>query len=179
MTSVASRRIFKSTVASQPELRELLEFLFAGELLGPSSRIWMVTPWISDIAILDNRSGCYDSLVPEWGRRHLRLSDVLVRLMQSGTEVVVVTRPDPHNAILVQKVTDLARDWSVSDRFRVVHRENLHTKGILTDQCLLAGSMNITNNGLELLEEMITFDTAPEDVGQAKLSFESYLEARG
>jgi hypothetical protein len=179
MTTLSSRRIFKSTVASQSELRELLEFLFSGELLGPSSRIWMVTPWISDITILDNRSGCYDTLVPEWGRRQLRLSDVLVRLMLSGTEIVVVTRPDPHNTNLVQKVTDLAHDWFVGDRFRVIHRENLHTKGILTDQFLIAGSMNITNNGLELLEEMITFDTAPEDVGQARISFESYLEAKG
>ena len=41
----------------------------------------------------------------------------------------------------------------------------------IKDSFFLSGSMNITYNGIELLEEQITFDIDGAEVGSAKLTF--------
>ena len=33
---------------------DLLQAIFAAEILRPSARMWIVSPWISDIPVLDN-----------------------------------------------------------------------------------------------------------------------------
>jgi hypothetical protein len=40
------------------------------------------------------------------------------------------------------------------------------------------GSMNITYRGLKLNDEAVIYDTSPQSLAQARISFESYLEAR-
>ena len=34
---------------------DLLQMLFLSELLAPSRCLWLVSPWISDIPVIDNR----------------------------------------------------------------------------------------------------------------------------
>jgi hypothetical protein len=47
----------------------------------------------------------------------------------------------------------------------------LHEKGLLGDDFYLSGSMNLTYGGVELLEETVKFDTAPEVVADARLVY--------
>lgn len=170
-----SRRIFKTATSSQQEIRELLQFIFVSEVLSPGERIWLVTPWISNVPILDNRSGLFSSLDPNWGQRIVRLNEILVRLMEFKTEVVIVTRPDDHCKNFVQSLQEELELMGGANRLVVQWREELHTKGILTYKSLLTGSMNLTNNGLDLLDEQVTFDTDPRDIAQGRINFESYL----
>lgn len=172
-----SRRIFKSTNTSQSEIRELLQFIFTGEMLSPGKRVWLVMPWISDVPILDNRAGGFDVLDPGWGHRELRLIDVILRLLALRTEVVIVTRGDAHNKKFTDRLTEAASENGVDAALRIITRDVLHTKGVLTDTGFLSGSMNLTYNGLDLLDEMVTFDTSPPDVAQARVNFEGYIEA--
>ena len=51
----------------------LLQALFSAELLVPSRRLWLVSPWISDIPILDNTAAGFSMLGPLWGRSWVRL----------------------------------------------------------------------------------------------------------
>jgi hypothetical protein len=53
----------------------------------------------------------------------------------------------------------------------VTQVEDLHEKGLLADDFYLAGSMNLTYGGVELLEETVTFDTAADVIAQARLVF--------
>ena len=46
--------------------REFLESLFTAELLRPSRRLFLVSPWISDIAVIQNLGRRYASLDPTW-----------------------------------------------------------------------------------------------------------------
>jgi hypothetical protein len=172
MTNQETRRIFKSSSASLAELHELFEFLFVGELLAPSADLWLVSPWVSDINILDNRAGTYDALLPEAGRRPIRLSEVLLHLMRAGTRLHLVVKPDEHNETILRKLGELALDWSVTENFHLQRREHLHMKGVLTANALVSGSMNVTYNGVQLNEEMIAFDTNPRIVAEARLNFE-------
>ena len=64
-----TRRIFRSSYTSNAEIRELLELLFTAELLLPSRCLWIISPWLSDLDLLDNRSDAFSSLDPQWGPR--------------------------------------------------------------------------------------------------------------
>ena len=55
------RRIFRSSSTSNAEIRELLESLFAAELLSPSRCLWLVSPWLTDLELLDNRAGAWSA----------------------------------------------------------------------------------------------------------------------
>lgn len=170
-----SRRIFKTVNTSQSEIRELLQFMFVGEILSPSQKIWLVTPWISNVPILDNRTGTFGVLDPSWGHREIRLTEILLRIMALGTQIVIVTRPDEHCLNYTSRLFEQSEEMGVKDKLLVLYQKVLHTKGVLTDNGLLTGSMNLTNNGLDLLDEMVTFDTDIADIAQARINFEGYL----
>ena len=89
MTHPPTRHIHKSSWRCQDEVRELLQAIFVGEMLAPSQCLWLVSPWISDIPVIDNRAGAFDALDSSWGPRALRLGEVITRSLQIGTTVVV------------------------------------------------------------------------------------------
>lgn len=179
MTQVfASRRIFKSAVTSQNLIRELLQLMLLGELMAPGGqRVWFVSPWISNVAILDNRAGGFNAVNPEWGAREIRLVEISVELMVRGCPIWVATSLDDHNVAFLDTLAEAVAEIGLSDKLSIVRRENLHTKGILLRRGLLTGSMNITYRGLELNDEVVMYDTNSQSLAQARISFESYLEA--
>ena len=75
-------------------------------------------------------------------------------------------------------MAEATAEIGLSDKLCIVRRQNLHTKGILLGRGLLTGSMNITYRGLELNDEAVIYDTSLQSLAQARISFESYLEAR-
>jgi phosphatidylserine/phosphatidylglycerophosphate/cardiolipin synthase-like enzyme len=169
------RRIFKSSATGPEVIRELLQLMFLSELLSPSERIWIVSPWISDVPVLDNRSGNFDVMNPEWHRREIRLSDLAVQVLSGGSQLVIVTRPDEHNLGFLDQFTERANELALMDNVIIEKRESLHTKGILTDNGLLLGSMNLTYSGFELNDEVIEYDISSQRVAEARHSFLSYL----
>lgn len=165
------RRIFRSSSTSHAEIRELLESLFAAELLAPSRCMWLVSPWLTDLELLDNRTGAYAALDPQWGPRHLRLAELLGRLLELGTHVVVATRPDDHNEAFIRKLDDIARSTGVESQLTVHRKSTLHHKGFLGCDFYLSGSMNLTFNGVEILDEGVTFETSREATESARIAF--------
>jgi hypothetical protein len=174
----ASRRIFKSAVTSQSLIRELLQLMLLGELMAPGGeRVWLVSPWISNVPIIDNRAAGFNAVNPEWGAREIRVVEIFVELMVRGCPLGLATSLDTHNGPFLEAIRNAAEEAGVGDSLRVVRRENLHTKGILLRRGLLTGSMNITYRGLELNDEAVTYDTSAQSLAQARVNFESYLEA--
>lgn len=172
-----TRRIFKSAVTSQNLIRELLQLMLLGELVAPGGdRAWLVSPWISNFILLDNRAGGFGSVNPEWGSRQVRLVEVVTSLMSRGTPLGIATSLDEHNEDFITMLEEAADEAGVADRLLVVRRQHLHTKGVLLKRGLLTGSMNLTNNGLELNDEMVVYDTAAKTLAEARLNFESYAE---
>jgi phosphatidylserine/phosphatidylglycerophosphate/cardiolipin synthase-like enzyme len=169
-----TRRIFRSHVTSQEVVRELLQIMFLAELLAPSRQVWLVSPWISDFVLLDNRSGRFDSINPQWQRREIRLVDYAQQLMTNGTRVIVVSRPDTHNQTFLSRLEDRSRESGLDDHLELLSRDGLHTKGILTDSSLLLGSMNLTYSGLELNEESVYYETSTEAIAKAYIEFQIY-----
>jgi phosphatidylserine/phosphatidylglycerophosphate/cardiolipin synthase-like enzyme len=174
------RRIFKTALTGTETTRELLQTMFVGEILNQvqidqAHKIWIVSPWVSNIMIIDNRSGNFDCLNPEWGRREIRLGDLLISLMTRGIEVFVVTRDVEQNKGFLSSFKGLVEEHALGDQHKVILRDQLHTKGILLSKSQLLGSMNLTHYGLEINDESIIFSTDVEDVAQTRLEFERYL----
>ena len=172
----SSRRIFKSTVTSQNVIRELLQIICLAEILEPSNEVWFVSPWISDFILLDNRSGGFDSVNPQWHGREIRLTDLALQLMTGGTRIIVVTRSDGHNRTFLDKMQDMTNEAGLGGLLTQIIRDKLHTKGIVSETGLLLGSMNLTYNGLELNDEYVQYETDPENIAKARLEFEFYKE---
>jgi len=170
------RRIFKNQQTGSATIKELLQSMFVGEILETYGRIWIVSPWVSNITLIDNRSGNFDTLSPEWGRREIRLTDVLIGLMSKGTKVVIVTRDDDTNKPFLNKLRDTAEIHALNEQLEFKLDPLLHKKGILLSHSLLMGSMNLSNNGLEMLDEWIQFSIDPEDIATTKLEFQKYVE---
>jgi phosphatidylserine/phosphatidylglycerophosphate/cardiolipin synthase-like enzyme len=172
-----TRRIFKSAVTSQNLIRELLQLMFIGELLSPSDeRAWLVSPWISNVMLFDNRAGGFNIVNPDWGNREVRLVEVMITLMSRGTHLGICTSFDDHNENFITLIKEAADEASVSEKLVIIQRQRLHTKGVLLKRGLLTGSMNLTYYGLELNEEQVVYDSAPTHLAQARLNFESYIE---
>lgn len=165
-----NRVIRKSKTQSASEALDLIAALLAAELLNPSICLWLVSPWISDIDTIDNTAGTFPAL-NRFGRRPIRLTEVLVSLAASGTRVVVATTSDSHNHTFRTRLRLLASDIRVDDEVSVVVDPTgaLHTKALTGDDFALAGSMNITYNGIHLREEQVALETDPSYVAQARM----------
>ena len=74
----------------------MLETLFVAELASPSRCLWIVSPWISDVPLIDNSTGHYDFFSgSDW--KTIYLSEVLVELCSRGSQIVVATTDAPTN----------------------------------------------------------------------------------
>jgi phosphatidylserine/phosphatidylglycerophosphate/cardiolipin synthase-like enzyme len=141
---------------------DLLQTVFAAELIAPSSSLWIVSPWISDIAILDNSTNAFSTLAGDWARSRVPLSIVLGHLLRRGTTIRIAARPIEHNDAFFAALLQQAGDGGA--RLRVEKTDTLHEKGILGDGFYLSGSMNITHNGISFNDEVLHFFTNPETV---------------
>ena len=170
-----NRSTFTTQSTSRAAIREMLEGIFVAELLMPSESVWLVSPWISDIDILDNRCGQFSSLVPTWGLRRIRLSEVFAQIVTQSC-VFNVARPDPHNDAFLRKMDDLSRASDDSEKLNVTIRDTLHLKGLLGQDYYLSGSMNLTYNGVEVNHEGVTLDRRPEAIAEARIHFQENYE---
>lgn len=172
--NVLYRRIFKTKTTGVATIQELMQTMFVAELLQPGDDIWIVSPWISNVVLIDNRSGNFDALNPEWGRREIRLADVLVTLMSHGAKAHVVTRNESSNDSFRTTIADLAGEHDLEDALSVRIHDQLHTKGILLARCLLMGSMNLTYSGMTINDEWVEFSIDPVDLSRTRLEFARY-----
>ena len=64
---MTQRRIFKTKSVGSVVLKELMQNIFVAELLNPSQKlVWIVSPWVSDVRLIDNRGGNFDIVNPDW-----------------------------------------------------------------------------------------------------------------
>ena len=171
------RLIVKSARSNRDEVRELLESLLAAELLHPGEEIWLVSPWISDIPVLDNRAGSYSGLEPSWPKRHLTLAELLAFALRTQPQcrLHVVTRPGEHTSRFCDRLRTLIALDGNTERLNLDDRRSeLHTKGLVTTGFAFNGSMNFTYNGVEVLDETVQLEISPARVAQFRLNLHSH-----
>jgi len=159
-------RIIHSRVSSR-QVPDLLQAIFVAEMIAPSSCLWLISPWISDIPLIDNSANSFQYLNATWARGKVRFSQVLKALADGGTTIHVATRPLPHNYGFIGSLGEAA----ASDQIVIHLVEELHEKGIVGDTFYLGGSMNFTYNGISINEEAVIYETTPEIVAARRIIF--------
>jgi phosphatidylserine/phosphatidylglycerophosphate/cardiolipin synthase-like enzyme len=170
---MTNRQIFQGRGKAEREAEGLLQTILLAELLAPSEVIWLISPWVTDVSILDNRTGAYAGVQPTWPRRAISLVEVLGALLREGVGVVLATRPDPHNQRFVQRLESAAKSRGCAEKL-LVHqdeRERLHEKGLLGDDFYVSGSMNFTESGIRLNDEAVKLELDRQAVAQARVHF--------
>lgn len=154
------------------ELADLLRGLLVLELLEPSSNVYLVSAWVTNVEVFDNRDGSFAGLDHDLPTRRIQLAEVLVALALRGSEVRVVTNEDPHNQTFLAELQLMARTRGCIERVRVRTLPDLHVKGLVTDSFHLSGSMNFTYNGINVNGEEVVLLTDADDVQRAQLDYE-------
>jgi hypothetical protein len=165
-----TRVIRKSKQRASGDAAALLSAVFAAELLAPGRCLWVVSPWISDVDLIDNTANAFDAL-EGFGPRHVRLSEVLVTLAEADCAIVVGTTEADSNDAFLSRMRRLFADRSLGNLLTIdVDSSNeLHEKAITTDDAVIVGSMNITRNGIFVREEYLELRTDEEFVARARM----------
>ena len=174
---MVTRKIFKNATTSQSAIRDALAFLFAQELLTPSAHIFVVAPWISNIVLFDNRQGGFMSLNPEWSRTDIYLIEVLTALAARGSHLHIHVNGDTHNRYFETRLKEALGDTGVLTKCIWKAHQYLHTKGILTEQVLISGSMNLTRNGVKILDESVDINYDPNALSAARVHYDLYEQS--
>jgi hypothetical protein len=160
--NITSQR-YIHTQSGQAEAAELLQALLVAEYAAPGERVWLVSPFIGDLPVIDNRDDRFLDLEPAWAGTWVRLSRVLTGLARQGTDVRVVTTEDGARDFLVRLRAVCAE---VGVDIPVVTSHGLHQKLLLGDAFALSGSMNFTWSGVHRNLEGVRLDVDPATVAE-------------
>ena len=149
---------------------DFLQSIFVAELIHPSRFLWISSPWISNIEIIDNRARQFGSLCPDWSATRIRLMEVLEALLERGAHITIVLNDAAHNDEFVARIQPLQRIYS--SHLRIIRSPVLHEKGIVGDWFSLTGSMNLTYNGVYVNQEHLAYTCNPERVAERQLVFQ-------
>ena len=149
-------------------LVDLIQTVFAAELLAPSRPLWIASPWISNAELIDNSGRQFAGLVSTWASRPIRLTEVLLAHVARGGEVIIVTRDVDINRPFL---AELAASFDGDGAVKIILTDVIHEKGITGESFTLDGSMNLTYTGLRIKEEYVVLSTSPEVVARRRLEF--------
>ncbi|MFF4625416.1 phospholipase D-like domain-containing protein DpdK [Nonomuraea jabiensis] len=167
---MSTRHIHRLAARPHRLIGEALQGLIIGELLAPGNRLLIASPWISDVPLLDNRSGHFTVLDTAWGTRVIRLSAILRTLLARQTSVYVHCGPGVAQKRFIERLQDAARRDGTESLFhsrQSDHDPDIlldHEKAIAGDDWIVHGSMNLTYRGVEINGELVTVSTDPEHV---------------
>lgn len=160
-------RVIRTGRVTGLRIDTVLATVLTAELVAPSNDLWLVSPWISDVAVIDNTSGSFDSVFVDPSNRIYTLSEVLSLLTVNGARVSVVARPDTHNVTFLERLRRNAN----GQHLRIVEHEDVHEKTFCGDDWLLTGSMNLTVRGMQINDEAVTYKVNSEIAAAARLDF--------
>lgn len=169
--SSGRRTILASKAGGKGVVAEIIEAAFAAELIDPSPELWVVSPWLSDVPVLDNTTSGYTTVCPDFSRNRITLSQVLAELIGRGTRVNVVTRPEEGGAVVRATAALVGERGAV--RLRHVTNPDLHIKVVLSKGMELRGSMNLTFSGTEALDELESFSTDAHDIAVTRTELQA------
>ena len=134
-------------------IRDTLQALFLSELLRPSSELWILSAWVSDVEAIDNTARSFSAVRPDWPAASIRLSEVIRVLAGRVGRLCVVVRDVEHNSQFIRTLRDLQME--TNGRLGLAIAPTAHEKTIVGEDYLFGGSMNLTRSGLTSSEEHV------------------------
>jgi hypothetical protein len=155
-----ANRIIKSySRGSSVQLTDALSSLLALEMLSPSPVLYVLSPWLSDMPLINNQFGQLRAIIADAGRENLGLAAVLTMLAGRGTLVRVLYRSGhvPTEEFVRRLPKEVERQAV----------DTLHEKGLVCHHFYLRGSMNFTYSGVNINDETVEITTEPSQVALA------------
>jgi hypothetical protein len=152
-------------------IRDLLQSLLAAEVLSPSVPLWILSGWISDIPLIDNRTGQFAASDISWPQTLVPFSTVLRTIVARGGSLAIVLRDVDHNTSFLARMRELRGVFP--GQVRVVATTDFHAKGIVGKDFDLSGSMNLTHRGIEVNDEHLIYRVDPATVAERRITLES------
>jgi phosphatidylserine/phosphatidylglycerophosphate/cardiolipin synthase-like enzyme len=145
----------------------ILATVLLAEMMTPSRHLWLVSPWIGDVDVIDNRAGAFDSVFVDPSSRVYTLAEVLAAISLGGADLSIVTRPDPFNDVFIDRVLRQA----APGRTQVIHAADVHEKTLCGDNWLMTGSMNFTFRGMSVNDELVSYRVDATIAASARIDF--------
>ena len=166
------RRIF-ATGGQSSVPRNFLQSMLVAELVRPGRRLWLVSPWISDIEVIDNSGRRFGTLDPTWEAGMVRLSQFISTYLERSGSIAVITNHDDHNNWMLRRLEPLTEEYD--GQLIIRQQDEIHAKGIVSDHFALIGSMNITFGGIRINDEYLNYTSESSKVMETVEQFEQYL----
>ena len=154
---------------------ELIQSMLATELLQPSPELWIVSPWITNINVIDNYGRRFGYLDSRWEQGPVTLARYLNTFVERDRKFIAVMNEDPHNDTFIRALDALG--LTEHPNVKLIRTPPIHAKGIVSHHFSLTGSMNFTYSGVNLNEERIVYTTDQAQVHETLAQFRSYLGA--
>lgn len=168
------RRTIRTTPRKSLRLDDGLATMFAGELLDPGPHLWIVSPWVSDVPVLDNSDHDFDVLLGDGYLGPVAFTAVLGRIAEFGSKLHLAVKPDDHNRDFVDRLSRRV----LAAQLDVHYSADVHEKTLCGSNWVVSGSMNFTWRGFEVNEESIVCAVDPELAAQSRLDFEHRWSAQ-
>jgi len=163
------RKIRTKTPLGKRHLKEVLGSTFAGLIISPEE-IWLITAWFTNFEVLDNRSGNWSYLNPNWGNRMVTFVELLETAVLNGCKLNLVVNETKTN----DTALNLLKNKLVNeDNFRFEISKKEHIKGLITESCFIDGSMNLTFSGANVNSEMLTLSGDIHEISEARIDFDN------
>lgn len=160
-----SDRVIKSRVrGGSAQLADCLAALLALELAAPGGRLYLISPRLGDMPLLDSRFGQFRALMPEMSRTELRLAETLNILAARGSDVRVLYRAgSPSSESFLSHLAPEVRTRAVAQ---------LEERGLVGERFYLRGSLEFTLEGATAGAESVELTTEPAAVARALVEAE-------
>lgn len=168
-----NQRTIRTTPRKGIRLDDSLVPLFVSELVEPSRDLWLVSGWVSDVAVLDNTDDDFTAILGEGLAGPIQLTTVLGLITERGADLHVSLRPNDHNDDFVGRL----RRRVAAQHLELHLDEDVHEKTLCGANWVVSGSMNFTWNGTEVNNEAITYAIDPQLAAQTRLDFEHRWQA--
>ena len=169
MIEQQSRQVITKNALGKRHIKEVLGSTLAGLILSPQE-IWLVTAWISDFDLLDNRSGNWNYLHAGWGNRFISFIELLEVAVISGCKLSLIVKKSEVNEPAIKKICNNLNNHK---NFKLGITDDLHIKGLLTESCFMRGSMNFTFSGANRNEELVDFSREQTTIFDARIEFKN------
>lgn len=143
-------------------LIDSLTSIFSLEAALPSKEIYLISPFLSNSPIIQNKHGEYTDLFPFSEGKTIFLSDIFTTLAWRGSDIRIICNPERPET---KKFINL-----LGNNVEIRKLSNNHEKGLFTNHIYLHGSMNFTYRGININGENIRITSNGSEVNHALMS---------
>ena len=163
---MTDRQIRRSQNQAQSAIADLLTVAFSGELLRPSKRLTLMSPYMSDFPVLDNGTGSFSALDPAWPATTIKMTSVLRSMLGRGSEVRLACQQGHRENQFVRSLFEHAERDGTFELLKVTSSTSLDPYRMKRPYADVGshGSMNFTFSGVELNGELVTLTTDPDRI---------------